>query len=118
MGYGAGLFTAERQFTQQLALAEAVRSQALNEVEKTLNRVLEHSPSGQAVDWRSEQYDVSAQLIPIRTFKTANQGYCREFEEIVIINGEREERRGLSCRTGKENWESRLLVPEGGQAIF
>ncbi len=118
LGFGAGLFTAERQFSLQLAMAENIRSQALEEVGKTLNQVLEHSPSGQAVDWQSEQYDVSAQLIPVRTLKTADQRYCREYREILIIDGQREERHGLSCRTGKENWETRLLVPEGGKAIF
>lgn len=118
IGFGTGLFTANQQFERRISALEDVRSQALNEVGLALNRVLEHSPSGQAVAWRSEHHDASAELTPIRTLKTSDQRYCREYRETLVINGEREERRGLSCRIGKEQWERRLIIPPTAKALF
>ena len=118
IGFGAGLFSANQQFDRRISALEDGRNRALDEVGLVLNRVLEHSPSGQAVAWRSDRHDASAELTPIRTLKTPDQRYCREYRETLVINGEREERRGLSCRTGKEQWEKLLLIPSEAKALF
>ena len=118
IGFGAGLFTANQQLERRVAALESARSEALDEVGLALNRVLEYSPSGEAVAWQSEHHDASGELTPIRTLKTPDQRYCREYQETLVINGEREERRGLSCRTGREQWEKRLIIPAAAKALF
>lgn len=118
IGFGTGLFTANQQLERRISALEEGRNQALDEVGLALNRVLEYSPSGKAVAWRSERHDASGELTPIRTLKTPDKRYCREYRETLVINGEREERRGLSCRTGKEQWERRLIIPPAAKALF
>ena len=118
IGFGSGLFTANQQLDRRLSALENARNQTLSEVDQVLNQVLENSPSGHAVAWRSGRYDASAELTPIRTLKTPDQRYCREYQETLLINGEREERRGLSCRTGKAQWEKQLIVAPAAKALF
>lgn len=118
IGYGAGFFSAEYNFDRQLLAMEQARSQSLEEMKVELNRVLEYSPSGTPVNWQSENGRASAELLPIRTLQTADKLYCREFKEVLVIDGVREERRGLSCREGKEDWQTRLILAEGAPELM
>lgn len=110
IGYGAGFLTAERSLTQQMLAMEQARSKSLAEVQVALNHALEYSPSGEPVSWRSDSGHALAELLPIRTLRTQDQRFCREFREVVVIGGVREERHGLSCRVGKEDWRTRLIL--------
>ena len=118
VGYSMGFLSAERGFQQQILAMDRVREYARNEVRAEMNRVLEHTPSGTSVNWKSEAHNVSAELLPIRTLKTPDQRYCREFQEILLIDGVQETRHGLSCRIGKEKWETRMILPNENKAIF
>jgi len=118
VGYGMGFLSAERGFQQQILAMDTVREYARNEVRAEMNRVLEHTPSGTSVNWKSEAHNVSAELLPVRTLKTSDQRYCREFQEILLIDGVQETRHGLSCRIGKEKWETRMILPNENNATF
>ena len=113
VGYSTGFLSAEYRINQQMAVLEAARSQSLEEVRVALNRVLEYSPSGEQISWHDETGRVVAELSPIRTLKSRDQRFCREFREVVLIDGTREERRGLSCRQGKEDWRTQLILTDG-----
>lgn len=118
LGYGMGVMITEGRFENRLVTMEQSRTASLAEIKAALNRVLEYNPSGTAVNWQSKRYNATAELVPIRTLKTGKDKYCREYREIVIIDGAREARRGLSCRLGKEQWQTRLLMPEKGKELF
>jgi hypothetical protein len=118
IGYGAGFLSAEYNFDRQMLAMEQARSQSLEEVKVALNHALEYSPSGTPVSWQSENGRASAELLPIRTLQTADKLYCREFKEVLVIDGVREERRGLSCREGKEDWQTRVVLAEGAPELL
>lgn len=118
VGYGMGFLSAERGSQQRILAMDTVKEYARSEVRAEMNRVLEHTPSGTSVNWKSEAHNVSAELLPIRTLKTPDQRYCREFREILLIDGVQEMRHGLSCRIGKEKWETRMILPNENNAIF
>ena len=73
--------------------------------------MLEFTQSGTSVIWKSETHDVSAEMLPLRTLKTPDNRYCREFQEVLLIDGVREMRHGLSCRVGEKQWETRMILP-------
>ncbi len=118
VGYAVGVMTTEGRFEKRLVAVEQAREASLSEIRAALNRALEYNPSGSPVNWESKRYNASAELLPIRTLKAGDNQYCREYREILIIDGTREERRGLSCRLGKERWQTRLIMPEKGKELF
>ena len=117
-GYGLGVLSTERGFQQQILAAEAIREYTRNEVRSELNRVLEFTPSGTSVNWKSETHDASAELLPLRTLKTPDSRYCREFQEVLLIDGVQEMRRGLSCRVGEKQWKTRMILPNDHSDSF
>lgn len=117
-GYGLGVISTERGFQQQMLAAETIREYTRKEVRSELNRVLEYTPSGTSVVWKSETHDVSAELLPLRTLKTPDSRYCREFREVLLIDGVKEMRQGLSCRVGEKQWETRMILPNDNSAAF
>lgn len=117
-GYGLGVVSTERGFQQQMLATEAIREYTRKEVRTELNRVLEFTPSGTSVVWKSDTHDVSAELLPLRTLKTPDSRYCREFREVLLIDGVREMRQGLSCRVGEKRWETRMILPNDDSAAF
>lgn len=115
VGYGLGVTTTTSRFDARLAAAEASRAEARS----ALARALEYTPSGTTVNWASSRYNASAELQPVRTLKMGDDRYCREYRETLVIDGVREERRGLSCRLGRERWQTRLIIPEKkGNELF
>ena len=118
IGYFLGFFSAERGIQQQMLTVDALMEQTRSEVRSELNRVLEYTPSGTRVSWESDRHNVSAVLLPVRTLKTQDKHYCREFKETLLIDGVREERHGLSCRVGKERWETRMILPNDNKNTF
>lgn len=118
VGYAGGFITAENRFQERILALHESRNQSLMELSKALGNVLEYTPSGTSVHWESEKHNASADLTPLRTLQTSDQRYCREFQEIRIVADKREERRGISCRHGKENWQTRLLIQGSEKAVF
>jgi len=115
---GVGFLAGDWRAEQQLALIEAQRQQALEQIASTLNSTLETNPSGQAARWRSDEGSFATTITPVRTFRSAERGYCREFTEEILMNGEQIIRRGISCRTGKKQWETQLITPSNRRTVF
>lgn len=76
-------------------------------VDTTLNRTLETQVSGTTVEWRDEQSGIAGTITPVRTFKTEQGKFCREFIERQLIQEQWQEQRGIACREGKEEWQVR-----------
>ena len=117
IGFGAGYFAGETRVEKNVIAATSSRNELLREVRSVHNRTLERVPSGQRVTWTED--NAMAELIPVRTLQTQDNEYCREFKEILIIDGVKETRHGISCREGKENWRTRVLFnPPGRETTF
>lgn len=110
VGFGMGFVSSGYHLQQQMLASVTAREHSMLEIQTALNSTLEYTPSGKTVSWESKTGDYQAQLIPIRTLKTEDQRYCREYREIITINGQREVRQGLSCRVGKENWKKQMVL--------
>jgi hypothetical protein len=118
VGFGAGYFTGETRMEKRMLVLETKRVMAVRELELASSRALETTPSGQRVLWESPDARAKSELVPVRTLQTKDKQYCREFKEILVIDGEKEVRHGISCREGKAQWKTKVLFPNNGDAIF
>lgn len=107
----AVLIVRQEQFDRQLhdQFAEMQK-----EIVQLRNQALENTPSGTAVTWVSPSGESRFDVIPVQSYRTQDNRYCREYEERVTDAQGVEIRRGIACRVGKANWpdEPRLPPPE------
>lgn len=77
-------------------------------------QTLENSPSGTAATWVSPSGDSRFDVMPVKSYRTEDNRYCREYEERITDENGVEIRRGIACRVGKANWpdESALSSTE------
>lgn len=73
---------------------------------------LENKLSNDSLSWNDEANNVSVVITPIKTFKSSNGSFCREYKEVVNNNGEITSRSGFACRKEKGNWPNRTVVSD------
>ncbi|MES9898450.1 MAG: hypothetical protein ABW148_05445 [Sedimenticola sp.] len=118
LGFTLGFFSSGYHMQQQMLLAQSVREEMLFESKQVMNRVFEHNPSGEVVAWVSDNGKIQGELLPIRTLKLGDKRFCREFQEILIIDGQKEVRQGLSCRQGREQWDTKMIMADPAKRLL
>jgi surface antigen len=68
------------------------------------HKTLENIPSGTAASWTAPTGATRAEITPIKTYRSSDNQFCREYEERVEDAQGIEVRRGIACRTGKAQW--------------
>ncbi|GAB4168354.1 MAG: RT0821/Lpp0805 family surface protein [Rickettsiaceae bacterium] len=71
---------------------------------KSSQQALEFSPAGSSVEWRNPDSGNYGSITPTRTFKESGQ-YCREYQQEVVIGGEKQKAYGKACRQPDGNWK-------------
>ena len=113
IGYQTGSLSLDFEVQKQLIALEKEKNILLAAVEGERNRVLEYIPSGQTEKWKSDNGFLQAELMPIRTLRTENNQYCREYKEVVMQQEKVESRHAVSCRVGKETWRVKMILLNG-----
>jgi|GEM_PF-142751 len=72
-----------------------------------MSRALETRPTGEAVSWQNPDTGYQYQFTPVRTYKTPEGQYCREFTTQVTIGGEIKDAYGTACRMPDGSWKIR-----------
>ena len=67
-------------------------------------RALETAPTGQPVAWTNPDTGHAGTVTPTRTYHAGN-GYCREFQNDVVIGGKSEKAYGTACRQPDGSWK-------------
>lgn len=68
-------------------------------------QTLENVPSGKVASWSAPAGGARIEVKPVRTYRTLDRRFCREYEERVEGAGAVEVlRKGIACRTGKAKW--------------
>lgn len=106
----------DQQVNHSLA---AIQQQMLQLRQETLENV----PSGRSASWAEPAGMARIEVTPVKTYRTADNGFCREFKERIEDAGGVETRRGIACRTGKAEWpeQSSVVIPKraaGGGTNF
>lgn len=97
----------DRQLHEQFAEMQ-------REIVKLRYQTLENTPSGTVATWVSPSGDSRFDVTPVKTYRTTDNRYCREYEERITDETGVEIRRGIACRAGKARWpdEATLSSPE------
>jgi surface antigen len=69
------------------------------------NQALEERPDGQKVAWTNPNTNNEYEVTPTRTYET-NQGVCRDYETVAMIEGQRQVLYGKACRQPDGSWKS------------
>jgi surface antigen len=74
--------------------------------DKALQQALETKPSGQGASWTNSQTGASGSVTPWRTFRDGEL-YCREFTELIVLDGREDRYRLTGCRDEDGVWRPR-----------
>ncbi len=73
--------------------------------ERTAQSALETGRSGQTTTWRNPDSGHTGTVTPVRTYQTASNQACREYETTVTIDGREERAMGRACRQADGTWK-------------
>lgn len=80
--------------------------------QEQMARTLETQPTGETTAWHNPDSGHEYQVTPVRTYKTAEGQYCREFTTQVKIGGKMEDAYGTACRMPDGSWQIQRRDPE------
>ena len=66
---------------------------------------LETSPTGSTSTWSNPDSGNSGTFTPTKTYQTASDQYCREYQQTVTVNGETQTAYGTACRQPDGSWK-------------
>jgi len=89
--------TVDQQIQDQLA-------QVQQQIAQLRNTTLENIPSGTKASWVAPAGRTRVEVMPVQTYKTPENRFCREYEERIEDARGVEIRRGIACRAGKGLW--------------
>lgn len=77
----------------------------------TVQHALERIPSQRTGHWQSETVDLRGSVTPLRTFRTTDGLFCREFRETISASALERSAVRLACRTTDGLWRPAQSVP-------
>ena len=79
-------------------------------------QTLENVPSGSSASWVEPAGMARVEVTPVKTYRTDDNRFCREYEERVEDAQGVEVRRGIACRTGKAVWPEQSSIAMSADA--
>ena len=70
----------------------------------------ESTPSGRPVPWHDPDGYSQGRYVPMRTWRNTSGRYCREYQQVVVIDGREQRAYGTACRQSDGSWR----VMDGG----
>lgn len=70
-----------------------------------LDRALESHLSGARASWRNRASGHHGTITPVRTFRLSSGGYCRDYEEELVIGSDSELYTATACRDTSGLWQ-------------
>jgi surface antigen len=61
--------------------------------------------TGNAAQWRNPQTGAAGNVMPMRSFETTDNSFCREFQQTVTINGQAQRAYGTACKQPDGSWK-------------
>lgn len=72
--------------------------------ERTCQQALETGRSGQKTVWKNPDKGTSVTIVPQPAYQT-EQGYCREFQQTIVVGGKPQQGYGTACRQPDGSWQ-------------
>lgn len=91
---------------------ELARNRAISRHEQeAAYRAFESTPGGYPVHWHDPDGYSEGYYVPVRTWRSARGAYCREYQQVVVIDGREQRAHGTACRQPDGSWR---IVNGGG----
>ncbi len=74
------------------------------EHQRATQHALESSRAGQGVTWNNPDSGNQGSIMPTRTYQQADDQYCREFQQTIVVGGQTEDAYGTACRQPDGSW--------------
>ena len=69
------------------------------------NRAFENARSGERSSWQNPDSGNSGSITPTRTYQANSGGYCREYQQDIVVGGEHQKSYGTACRQPDGSWK-------------
>lgn len=106
LGLGAGAIGTAWRTEQVLKLALAQERGERQALQVTIEQALEHTQSGEAVAWHSLDGARKAEVVPLRTYRSASGHWCREYRIDGGAPLPAPSMRGVACRDDGGQWRT------------
>ncbi len=107
-----GIYYAEQRAnteTTRLLAAQAVEQANDRELAlETRIEALERALSGNTLTWTNDLSGTEGSITPLRTFRSPNGQWCREYREIITSPASQDEQLSIACRDTQKNWTAPL----------
>jgi surface antigen len=70
-----------------------------------VGQIMEHSPTGRAVEWQNPDTGVSYEVVPTQTRQDTQGRYCREYQTTATVGGRTQQVYGTACRQPDGSWQ-------------
>ncbi len=110
IGIAAGFLVSDLRADSLVSEFEAARALDRIEFEAAVQHALETQLSGRAVDWHNARSGNGGTVFPIRTFKSVEGAWCREYAHRFGAVSGTITRHAIACREADGDWVTRLPV--------
>jgi len=100
----AGYLAGEYRTRGEIAVAAAQAAEDQRILAAAIERALERSASGQSVAWENPDSGSHGEIVPVRTYRSKSNHWCREYLASKIAGGVEEKIRAIACRAGEGDW--------------
>lgn len=71
----------------------------------TSQRALETAQPGQSLPWRNNQSGNYGTITPSNYYQDSSGAYCREYNQTIVVGGQRQDGYGKACRQPDGSWK-------------
>jgi surface antigen len=100
----AGYLLGEFRARGELAAVAAREAEDQRILSDTIERALERAASGEAVAWRNPDSGSYGEVVPVRTYRSKSNHWCREYLASKVTGDIEEKTRAIACRAGNGDW--------------
>jgi surface antigen len=72
---------------------------------RAAQQAFENARTGEPSVWQNPDSGNSGSITPTRTYQEPSGQYCREYEQDIVIGGERQKSYGTACRQPDGSWK-------------
>jgi surface antigen len=87
------------------AVGNALDQKDKEMAQQAAQQAFENSRTGESSAWQNPDSGNSGSITPIQTYQTPAGQYCREYEQDIVVGGERQKSYGTACRQGDGSWQ-------------
>lgn len=100
----AGFLAGEYRLRSEMAAVAAREAEDQRILAAAIEQALERAASGQSVAWQNPDSGVHGHIVPVRTYRSKSNHWCREYLASKIAGGIEEKTRAIACRAGDGDW--------------